>query len=198
MTNFLPQDYKMPTGNYMKLQEGENTFRVLSSAVTGFEYWNTDNKPIRSKTGWKFLPEDIKIEDDGNTKINHFWAFVVWNYTDNKVQILQLTQKTIMSVIKSYVNNPKWGDPKGYDLVITKEKVGGKTSYTTMADPHSVVDPKISENYAQQNINLEALFVGGDPFMSKADSTPAGVVSQAEAAVQMENEVDPIAEGLNF
>ena len=46
---FLPENYKSPEGNYMKLQDGENTFRVLSSAIVGWEYWNRDNKPVRSE-----------------------------------------------------------------------------------------------------------------------------------------------------
>lgn len=47
---FQDNNYKMPsTDNYMKFKEGENTFRVLSSAITGYEYFNTENKPVRSK-----------------------------------------------------------------------------------------------------------------------------------------------------
>jgi len=178
--SFLPEGYKAPSGNYMKLVDGENTFRILSSAVVGFEYWNTENKPIRSKTGWRTLPPDIKIEDDGKvSNINHFWAFAVWNYGDKKVQILELTQKTIMAPIKSLVNNPKWGDPKEYDIVVTKEKISGKVSYTTMADPKTPLDPEIAKAYSEQNLNLEALFDGTDPFMA------SGMVSKEQAAKEM-------------
>src|SRR3990167_10963883 len=86
--NFFPtEDYKVPTtSNYMKLSEGEHTFRVLSSAIIGWEYFTTENKPIRSREQFEERPDDLK--KDG--KINHFWAFVVWNYEEKRVQILEI------------------------------------------------------------------------------------------------------------
>jgi len=97
-------------GNYYKFKQGENRFRILSSAITGYEYWNKDNKPIRSKEGFEGTPEDMK--PDG--QIKHFWAFIVWNYEAKRVQIMELTQKTIMYSIGALSDNAKWGDVKGY------------------------------------------------------------------------------------
>lgn len=194
--SFLPDDYKEPSGNYMKFQDKENnTFRALGSAVVGFEYWNNQNKPVRSKTGWQTLPEDIKIESNGKvSNITYFWAFPVWNYKENKIQILEINQKTVRGPINDLINNPKWGDPKEYDINVKKETVSGKTNYTVTPDPKTPLAPEIAQAYAQVSINLEALFTGGDPFAPvKADSTPAGVVSRAEAAKQMEGEVVDIA-----
>ena len=38
---FLPKGYELPVsdGGYMKLEKGENKFRVLSEAITGQEVW---------------------------------------------------------------------------------------------------------------------------------------------------------------
>ena len=46
MNNFLPENYKDPVipGNYMRLEEGDNTFRVLSSAITGWIIWGDEVK----------------------------------------------------------------------------------------------------------------------------------------------------------
>lgn len=46
---FLPTDYKVPEApsNYARFQDGINRFRILGSAITGFEYFTTDNKPVR-------------------------------------------------------------------------------------------------------------------------------------------------------
>ncbi len=129
---FLPEDYSIPKppSDYMKLEDGLNSIRILSSAITGYEYWNTDNKPVRSKICWDELPEDIKPDKQGKYTIKHFWAFVVWNYSLNRVQILQLTQSTIQKQIKALVSNPKWGNPKMYDIAITRsEESNGITSY---------------------------------------------------------------------
>lgn len=164
--DFFPEsDYEIPeTSNYMKFQEGDNKFRVLSSAITGWEYWNTQNKPVRNKENWDVAPDDIKYEKDGSIRINHFWAFVVYNYRSKRIQILQITQKGIMKYLKNLIKNPKWGHPKGYDITISKTGSGFDTEYTYIQDPHSPVDPKIEEQFKKMQIDLEELYVGGDPF----------------------------------
>lgn len=160
--SFLPKDYEQPKeeGNYYKLKKGENRFRVLSSAITGWEYWTRDNKPVRSKHPFEERPEDAKVAENGQYQ-KHFWAFVVYNYEAKKPQILEITQKTIMSSMGTYVDNAKWGDPKGYDLVVTAEGDGLEREYTVIAEPHSPApEADISK------IHLEALYESGDPFSS--------------------------------
>ena len=167
--NFLGADYKIPeTSNYMKFKEGDNTFRALSSAITGWEYWNTDNKPVRRNENWNTVPDDIKTEKDGSVRINHFWAFIVWNYEAQKVQILELTQKGIMKYIQSLTKNPKWGSPKNYDITVNRTGSGFDTEYTCTANPPSEIDEKILKQYESMTVNLEALYENGDPFMSKS------------------------------
>ena len=83
--SFLPPDYKAPTSsNYMKLEEGENQFRVLSSAIVGWEWWVIENQkptPKRAKEMPQTLPQNIKVGEDGQPqKPKHFWAFVVYNH----------------------------------------------------------------------------------------------------------------------
>lgn len=164
--NFFPnENYEIPTtSNYMKFKEGDNTFRVLSSAIVGYEYWNTENKPIRKRENWNSVPEDIKMDKDGNIKISHFWAFVVWNYDEKKIQILEITQKGIMKYIKGLTDDVDWGNPKGYDIKVNRSGSGFDTEYVTTARPHSPIKPEILEQFNSMNINLEALYDGGDPF----------------------------------
>ena len=168
MDNFLPSGYTaLSTSNYFKFKDGANTFRVLSSAIVGFEYWNTANKPVRSAEAFKTTPPDIRLDKDGNpTKIKHFWCFTVWSYDDNRVQIMEITQASIREAIKALVDNAKWGDPHNYDLTITRSGEGLDTSYQVMPNPHSELDPKIKEEYESRVIRLEALFDGEDPFVA--------------------------------
>jgi hypothetical protein len=157
---FLPQNERAPEGNYMKFIDGENTFRVLSSAVTGFEYWTKDDQPVRVKTEPVTLPADIQYKDGKPTKPKYFWAFVVWNYRAEKKQILNVTQAGIQNDIRALVENKKWGDPKGYDITVNRSGMGFDTEYQVVPNPHSTltVDPTVD------HINLEALFTGNDPF----------------------------------
>lgn len=163
---FLPEDYKLPDNSrYMKLKDGRNKFRVLSSAITGYEYWNTNNKPVRSKTPLKSTPDDIGLDKDGKTKkIKHFWAFVAYNYDAKVIQILEITQSTIQSAIKALVDDEVWGKPQNYDITITRTGEGFDTEYNVMPNPHSEVDGDILKMYKSETINLNALFSNENPF----------------------------------
>ena len=168
MNDFLPKDYKRPEpsgGNYAKLEDGHNRFRILSSAIVGWLYWTTENKPVRLKERPEKAPIDIREGD----KIKHMWAFVVWNYRDNKVQILELTQASIQGPLEDLVMSEDWGSPTEYDITITKTGQKLDTEYTVMPSPKKAVPLDAHQAYREARINLEALFEGSDPF-----STPSG------------------------
>jgi hypothetical protein len=161
---FLPQGEKAPEGNYMRFKEGENIFRVLSSAITGYEYWNFENKPVRLKKQPIQTPTDIRIENSKPTSVKYFWAFIVYNYGAEKKQILEVTQSSIQNAIRALVANKKWGIPQGYDLTVNRTGSGLETEYTIMPSPHSDFPTDLM---GIDNINLEALFTGDDPFAGK-------------------------------
>lgn len=167
---FLPKKYTLPEqeSNYCRLEEGDNIFRVLSSAITGWEWWIDDpenkgkRKPMRVKD-----QADVPADFGQDTK--HFWAFIVYNRNKEQVQILELTQRTIMTAIERLVANEKWGDPKEYDLNVSRTGKELDTSYTTMPEPKEELDPGVVRMYKDMNINLSALFEGKDPFKSEDD-----------------------------
>lgn len=165
MTSFLPTDYEVPasTGNYMKFDKGENTFRVLSSAIIGWQGWIVkDGKPAPARFHNDEKPTNLTAFKDG--KVSHFWAFTVWNYKTKRIQILEVTQKTIQASMKAFVDNAKWGDPKGYDITISKSGDGLETEYSVMPNPHTKLDAEIEQFVKDTPVNLEALFEGADPF----------------------------------
>ena len=169
MTDFLPKDYKIPVdSNWMKLTDGENRFRILGSAIVGTEYWVAEegkNKPVRVKPNTTIPMEKVLTSPKtGKLNISHFWMFPVWNYGAKKVQVLEITQKTIMKAIRDLIDNPKWGTPEEYDIVVTKGLVNGKVAYTTMPDPKEPIPPEAQEMFKKINLNLEAVWEGKDPF----------------------------------
>lgn len=166
MSGFLPKDYKRPQtgGGYMKLEDGDNVFRILSDAITGFEYWNVDNKPVRSKEFPKNTPS-IKTDKDGNPqKVKHFWAFIVWNYATNSVEILQITQSSIQDELINLNLDPDWGDPKEYDIKINRKGQDLETKYSVSPKPRKPISEEISQAFKEKKINLQALYVGANPF----------------------------------
>lgn len=163
---FLPKDYKVPTAQsgYMKFKPGANTFRILDKAIVGWEYWNEDNKPVRSKERFNGVPADIRLEDDGQpSRIKHFWAFPVWNYDDQAIQILQIVQATVQGAMSIKISN-RGGDAEGYDFIVTRTGEGLLTDYDVDVKEPSPVNPKIAEMYKLSNININALFNGENPF----------------------------------
>lgn len=163
--SFLPDNYQIPVdSNYMRLEKGKNKFRILSSAITGYEWWEdveNGRKPFRVKTANEAVAQ-------GQEPIKHFWAFVVWNYQVSKVQILEVTQKTVMTSIRALTRDEDWGDPKDYDINVTREGDGLNTEYSVLPGQKKPVDEAILAEFEELSINLEALFDGTDPFAQGA------------------------------
>lgn len=168
----LPQGYKIPTnsGSYMKFQDGANRLHVLGKAIVGWEYWNIEGKPVRSKEVFNEVPADIRVNKDGTTeRIKHFWAFPVWNYSDKKLQVLEITQSSIQGGMKIKIDNRR-GDVSKFDFIITKTGEGLGTDYDVDVDTHEEIPNEAELKDKAEKINLEALYKGEDPF--KGEGTP--------------------------
>ena len=177
MTDFFKkdEDFSIPvTSMYMKFSEGDNTFRILGSfsegtAIQGIEYWKTvegTRKPIRITRDQTIPASELELNPrTGEPEFpKYFWAFPVWNYQDKKIQILEITQKTILNYIKKQISNPKWGNPLDYDFTVTKGKPEEKPLYTISNNPKEPLDKEILVQYKALFIDIEALFRGENPF----------------------------------
>lgn len=186
---FLPDGIEIPQKNdgYLKFELGDNRFRVLDSAIVGFKLW-VQGKPRRTKTADQFTPEELRTADinkfTGKRKTpEYFWAFPVWNYKVNKVQILEVTQVTIMRAMEGYLADEDYGkDPTQYDFIIAQNKgANDKVEYSVRAKPPKPLDEGIEATYKEMKINLDALYAGGDPFSSEPeidnDEVDAGIAA---------------------
>jgi hypothetical protein len=172
MNEFLPKGYQTPEvpSNFMTLEDGVNSFRVLSSAIVGYEWWvengEEGRKPVRVRTADE-VPDEVMAATDNRKRAKHFWAFTVFNYKTKTIQVLELKQKTVMRSIEAFIKNPKWGNPKNYDLIIERVKTGSQdrdVEYNVIPEPPSTLDEGIVELAQSVSVRLEALFEGTDPF----------------------------------
>jgi hypothetical protein len=172
MTDFLPQGYETPESEqrYMELAEGTNTFRILSPAIVGYEWWvdtgDGGRVPIRVRTAEE-VPTEVRNAASSRAKAKHFWAFVVYNYQTQTIQVLELKQQTIMRAIEAFAKNPTWGNPMQYDLIVEKVKTGSRdrdVEYNVIPEPPTPLDPGIAELAQQVPVRLDALYNGEDPF----------------------------------
>lgn len=167
MNSFLPDGYEVPKqsgGAYMKLKQGANKFRILSAPIIGWEYWTQERKPVRAKERWSTIPVDADISGERGWNPKHFWAFVVWNFEDKQVQILQLTQSTILSALQELVQSEEWGDPRHYSITINRKGEKLDTEYSVVPSPAKETPPDILKQYQDKKINLNALYEGKNPF----------------------------------
>ena len=157
---FLPSDYQPPKGEsrYMKFQSGTNKFRILSRPIIGWEDWE-DKKPLRFK-----MKEKPEKPIDPKYPIKHFWAMIVWNYQTEHIEILEITQVTIMQSIVALTKDPEWGSPFHYNIKVEKQGEKLETKYSVLASPPSDLTNEIKEAYKTTPVNLEALYEGEDPF----------------------------------
>ncbi|MGH1436589.1 MAG: hypothetical protein ACRBG0_19255 [Lewinella sp.] len=153
--SFLPQDYSVPQGNggqYFRPKEGSHRVRILKSPALGWVLWENNELKGRYK------------ERVNNSR--HFWAMAVYNYTTEGVQLWEVTQQGIQDELKMLADNPDWGSPLEYDItVVRKGSTKDDTSYSIQPSPNKgQLAPDAQQKVAEQPVNLEALFSGGDPF----------------------------------
>lgn len=172
--SFLPSDYEVPMGGgdqFMRFEQGENIFRILSKPLLGFEYWkdvaNDDGsvgrQPVRVRM-------DDRIPPEFGEGAKHFWGVKVFNYKKKCIQALMITQKGIQRDIASLSKDDDWGNPAGYDLVVTREGEGLETQYSLKPKPKKPLSKEVKDMVANTPFTLETLYDGGYPM---GESKPA-------------------------
>lgn len=163
--SFLPKGYNAPASetSYMKFEDGDNKFRILTAPVVGWEGWK-DQKPFRRKAE---APDyEVNIEEDevdpnkftGEPDIRHFWAFVVYDYAKKKVALLEITSKKVMKILENLSADADWGDPRGYDVTVVKSEKGGQTSYDVKPAPPKKMSEEVSDAFDASELDAENIF----------------------------------------
>ncbi len=170
---FIPEDTEIPKpkSNYMTFQPEENRVRILSTSIIGYKLW-TGGKPIRKVTEDEFTVEELAQADinkfTGEKRSpQYFWAFIVYNYATKGVEILEITQTTIMKPIKAILRDEDFGrDIKKYDLVVVQDAEQDPVVYSVRPKPPKPLDKGI-QAYCDElvpKIDLHKLYKGEDPF----------------------------------
>jgi len=166
----LNENYELPKNGwkYLKFKDGDTKFRVLSDVITGYEYFDNDNKVHRSEELFKETPW-IKDSYWKPWYAKHFWAMTVWDYDDESIKILTFSQRAIQEALLWFIRDPDFGDIKSYDVKITRSGKDKETSYQVKALPAKPFENKKAIEEAN-SVNLEALYTNQDPFSTEFDS----------------------------
>lgn len=175
------------SGNYMKLQQGANQFRIVGSFddgtnIQGMLGWSTNDEGKRQPHRWR-VGEDAPRTFEERPK--EFFAILVWNYKESRIQILELTQKGLKHELMALASDAEdWGDPRKYDISITKSGEGLETTYAMTPKPPKKRADEINEAVKNLKANLAALYDGGDPF----EDAPAPVQEPVQEEAGEEEE----------
>lgn len=166
-------------GNYTQLLQGENKFRVVGDIddtppgfIVGMIGWTTNEegqrRPVRFIYG-ESTPVTFK------DKPKEFFAMLVWNYAEERIQILELTQTGLKNDLLKLDADEDWGDLRKFDISIIRSGEGLETSYVMTPKPHKKRSDEINDAVKSMKVNLNALFTGDDPFAEEAPSAePSG------------------------
>ena len=161
-TMLLPSDYKSEDfeiktassgSQFLSLEDGQTqTIRILGNEnipetfVMGYQSWNQKEKMNRPNTdrGYSEALEHAEIktvkDKHGNEverkDVRGFWLTQIYNVTEKRAQVWEITQKYLREELELLEKNPKWGDLTQYDITITRTgKDMNNTKYSLTPDP---------------------------------------------------------------
>ena len=165
----VPQSSSSGGGKYMKLTQGANQFRIVGSFedgtnIQGMLGWGEDEEGKRKPFRWK-VGEEAPRKFAEHPK--QFFALLVWNYDEECLQVLELTQAKLRTEIVTLAKDEDWGDPRKYDLKIVRNGEGLETSYAMTPSPHKKRSDEINEAVKSTVVDMSALYRGEDPFIGE-------------------------------
>ncbi len=189
--SFLPANYEVPSQSdqFMKLETGDNKFRILSDLYEGYLFFAEGEKadttiPVRKRIirdangeipkNARFKLEEMiaqkaKKSDDkksitGIEEQKYFWAFLVYNHFKKRFQVLEITQIGTIKGMQAKMKKKNFEDPTKYDFEILKEGSGKYgTKYTLDSTLLEELPEEVLEELKTLKYNVEAIFEGGYP-----------------------------------
>ncbi len=153
--DFVSDEVIGGSSGFMKFEDGENQFRVISKPVNGWEQWEDDEV---TRTELADEPAPVKDKDGKMRKPKKFMSLVVIDRADDEIKVLTITQQSVIKGIKALSSNPKWGLPFSYDINIGKKGSGLKTKYTVTPEPKTVLEKSLIKAAIEKPCNLDALY----------------------------------------
>jgi hypothetical protein len=178
--NFFEQGHEIPDkrNQFMKFVQGKNRIRFIGNPVSGFVFFGKTKrddgtetvKPYRRRESERefsleeMINRDVRMKPDGEIEGQKYFVMgLVYNYQKEKLQVLEITQKSILKALKSYVESEEYGHPSGYDLTIEKKGDGLNTEYTVVVSPPKPLSAEIENLIGETSCDLQKIFDGEYP-----------------------------------
>ena len=177
-------------GNYLNPSsiDKDQTVRITiltprsgQKSLGGFECWVTkEGKRFSLKFSGEPTREDLydrakeeKVELTGDEKPKNFFAFWIWNYEDECVQIFQFSQTGLIDPIIANLSDEEiQQEPSMYDFKLSTNGLSGMDKrYNVSCVPGKRRQEKVNkqieaafDEVMNQGADLTNLLVGADPF----------------------------------
>lgn len=152
--------------SFFELETGDNMFRIVSEFKWGYKF-NYQNREEAKERKYPFFRTDDPEVAANKSKLNLIATMVVFDYKSGSLKSFNVHQKDILKGMKSYLDNPKYGDLTGYDIVIKKVGEGRESRYQVMANPPEEYSPEIIEALNEVEIVLDNAFEGESVIVRK-------------------------------
>ena len=151
-------DYEPKGGSsdYLKLEDGKTvTIRIVSE--TYYKRLVTDKQGSIIDT--RDFTEDMFDQAEGKGfAVRDRFVWGVWSRDEQAAKVFECGA-SIYSQLKTLAQDPDWGDPRGYDIKITRTGTGLDTKYAVMPGKNS--DPiSDEEGNAVLELDIEKMVKG--------------------------------------
>ncbi len=118
---------------YMRLAQGDNRVRIFTLPYQFHVCWIKDATGASRKL--RSALKDCPLIKRGE-KVQTRWLLGVINRDSKSAEILEIGSQ-ILNGLKQLINEPGYGDPRGYDVNIKRGKKGDNPLYYVIAAPPS-------------------------------------------------------------
>ena len=172
--------------NPSKVAAGSSVrFALLSDEpLEMYECWGEgpDGKAKPFRFAQEPTPDDIAVElgdftrrtnrdGTGVEPVKFALALPVFNFDTNRVEVLQLTQRSLIRELDGISQMPDYEDILAIDFILGKEGAGLNTEYKLTPVPRKKgTDKAIAEAWEDARsagFDLNRLLIGGDPFKAE-------------------------------
>ena len=200
--SLLPEDYNASEfekesseggqSQFFSLKDGQaRTIRIMGDQdkpetfVMGYSAWRDKKKRNAPNTdrGYSEMVEYAEIQtftDRNGNEVERkepkkFWLFQIYNVTEKRAQVWEVTRKDIRRVLEEYERNPKWGDLTQYDITGTRTGKDMDTIYSLMPEPpKEPPSDEVIKAIKEARIDCSAVFKdGGYPMGALTEDAPA-------------------------
>jgi hypothetical protein len=141
--------------NFMRLEEGENTVRVMGNPVQFYIHWVVTPDGSRRKVNSPVDSPDLvrRLEDSG-FKRQARWLVKVLDRSDDEFRVLEVGPQ-IYNGIKSLYNNSRWGKVTAYDVTINKGPKGTQPLYGVTPNPKEPLSSDFKSKFVDFNDRMD-------------------------------------------